>query len=121
MNADIMFMILTFYLLVLPFITNTMWQESKDSFVKFYFTKSERVNFLGFMVFLIICSGSWLWYLLFMFLNLIFYMVVVPFIWIFEFLFLNKDCSNIKNTELQNKLNGEKDVKDRNEPNELRR
>jgi hypothetical protein len=115
MNDDIMFFVLGWYLLILPLVTNMMWQESKDTFVKFYFTKSERVNFLGFTVFLILCSGSWLWYLLFMFLTLIFYVVVVPFIWVFEFLFLNKDCSNIKNIELQDKLNGEKDVKDANE------
>ena len=114
MNEDIMFLILSWYLLILPFVTNMMWQESKDSFVKFYFTKSDKVNFLGFTVFLIVCSGSWLWYLLFMLSTLIFYVVAVPVIWIFEFLFLNKDSSNINNKELQNILNGENNDKIRN-------
>ena len=112
MNDDIIFTFLLLYVFVLPIITNLLWQESKDSFLKFYFTKSDKVNWLGFTMFIILCSGSLLWYCIFeILLNIIVIIIILPIIWIFEFLFLNKDCSNINNKEPQNKLYGENNDK----------
>lgn len=105
MINDAMYAIMTFYFMVFPFITIIMWQETNTSFLKFYFTKSDSVNWLGFSMFLILCSGSFIWYLFYIILNLIFYVIILPFIWLFEFLFLNKDCSHL-NKELEEKLKG---------------
>ena len=117
MNDDIIFSFLVLYVLVLPFITNLMWQEneqSNQSFIQFYFSKSERVNWLGFLIFLLACSGYFIWYIIFKILELVVMFIILPIMWIFEFLFLNKDCSNINNKEPQNKLNGENNDKIRN-------
>ncbi len=87
---------LIIYFLIIPLIVNSMWQDSDMNFIKFYFTKSPEVNYLGFFVFLVISSGVWFWYLWFMLLNGLFYVIYLLLNWLFEFLFLNKNCEHIK-------------------------
>lgn len=95
---------LIMYFLVLPFIYNTMWQDSnKDSYIKWYFRKSESVNWLGYLIFFILGLGSFIYVILFYITEIIFYIVVLPLIWLFEFMFLNKDCSHIVCDELKEK------------------
>lgn len=90
------------YFILIPCVYVTAWQDIEDSecsFVKWYFIKSDSVNYLGFAIFLILGLGSFLYTLLWYFM----YAIVVPFFWLFEFLFLNKDCSNVVCQELVDK------------------
>lgn len=81
------------YFGLLPFIANMMWQENTNkTFVKWYFTKSPIVNYLGFLVFLILFAGSFFYLMLYYISILLFYIVFLPICWLFEFLFLNKEC-----------------------------
>ena len=81
------------YFGLLPFIANMMWQEnSNKTFVKWYFTKSPIVNYLGFLVFLMLFAGSFLYVFLYYVAGVLYYIVFVPICWLFEFLFLNKSC-----------------------------
>ena len=81
------------YFMLLPFIANTMWQENNNkTFVKWYFTKSQNVNYLGFLVFLILFAGSFLYVFLYYVGSFLFYVIFLPICWLYEFLFLNKDC-----------------------------
>ena len=83
------------YFMLLPFIANTMWQENNNkTFVKWYFTKSQNVNYLGFLIFLILFAGSFFYVFLDYVGTFLFYVVFVPICWLFEFLFLHKDCEN---------------------------
>lgn len=92
--------ILTMYLLIIPMLCNMAWQDSKISYIKWYFTKGDYINYLGFSIFIIISSGSFIWYLALLFLELI---VVDPLIWLIEFVFCTRDCSNIISEELVEK------------------
>ena len=83
------------YFGLFPFIANTMWQENTNTtFVKWYFTKSPIVNYLGFLVFLILFAGSFFYVFLYYMCTFLFYVVFVPICWLFEFLFLHKNCEN---------------------------
>ena len=92
--------ILIMYLLIIPMLCYMVWQDSKISYIKWYFTKGDYINYLGFGIFLIISSGSFIWYLAYLFLKLIVYIIVTPLVWLIEFIFFNKDCSNIISEEL---------------------
>lgn len=95
--VDLIITVFVVYFIFIPFVYNFMWQEdiSNKSFIKWYFTKSDNVNWLGYFVFTILGLGCTIWILLWYFCAILFYMVVLPLCWLFEFLFLNKDCSHI--------------------------
>ena len=95
--------ILTMYLLIIPMLCNMAWQDSKISYIKWYFTKGDYINYLGFGIFIIISSGSFIWYLALLFLELIVYIIVNPLVWLIEFVFFNRDCNNIISEELVEK------------------
>ena len=95
--------ILTMYLLIIPMLCNMAWQDSKISYIKWYFTKGDYINYLGFGIFIIISSGSFIWYLAYLFLELIVYIIVNPLLWLIEFVFFNRDCNNIISGELVEK------------------
>ena len=90
------------YLTLIPLILKDMWADSHTelNFIKWYFKKSDSVNWLGFFMFLLIGSGSFIYVLLYYLGALIFYVVLLPLIWLFEFLFLNKDCSHLRSEEI---------------------
>ena len=94
---DLIQILLAIYFGIIPIIYNIMWKEDKGnkSFIKWYFTKSDRVNGLGYFMFFILGLGCSLYILLIYFCNLLFYVVFLPICCLFEFLFLNKDCSHI--------------------------
>ena len=50
--------ILTMYLLIIPMLCNMAWQDSKISYIRWYFTKGDYINYLGFSIFIVISSGS---------------------------------------------------------------
>jgi hypothetical protein len=105
---DLIQPLLVFYFLIVPLMYNFMWQETLGdgkgkSFLKWFFTKSERVNWLGFCVFLILGLGCFVYYILMLIGELLFYTIALPICWLFEFLFLNKDCSNIVCDDLKEK------------------
>lgn len=97
--------ILTMYLLIIPMLCNMAWQDSKISYIKWYFTKGDYINYLGFGIFIIISSGSFIWYLILLFLELI----LNPLGWLIEFVFFNRDCNNIISEELVEKERQRKD------------
>lgn len=113
MQENLIIICLVFYLILLPLCCNMEWTTNEKNvgktFLKWYFTKSEKVNYLGFAVFLIIGSGSFVYYIFIGLGNLIIYVIVLPLCWLFEFLFLNKDYSNIGCDELKEKKQGERD------------
>lgn len=92
--SNLAFTILFAYFFMIPLFYNLSWNDSgtSHSFIKWYFIKSDRVNILGYLLVLIIGSGSFIWAL-----------IGVPIIWLFEFIFLNKDCSNLRSEELMEK------------------
>ena len=97
---DLIQPLLVFYFLIVPLMYNFMWQDTLGdgkgkSFLKWYFSKSDSVNWLGFFVFLILGLGCFIYYILMLIAGLLFYTIVLPICWLFEFLFLNKDCSHI--------------------------
>lgn len=92
--------LLTLYFLIIPMLCNMAWQDTKTSYIKWYFTKSIWVNYLGFSIFLIIGSGSFVWYIMLVILELLVYIVISPILWLLEFIFFNKDCSSIISEEL---------------------
>lgn len=94
-DTEIFSFIVCFYFLIIPLIYNAMWQGNKTSFVKWYFIKSKRVNWLGYFIFFILGLGCSIWLIIIYFCELLFYVIFLPFCWLFEFLFLNKDCSNL--------------------------
>lgn len=102
-HDSLMGWIVTMYFLVIPMICNMAWQESGLSFIKWYFTKSDSVNWLGFSCFIFLGLGCFIWYIGLLILELIFYVVVLPIYWLFEFMFLNKDCSHMVCEELDDK------------------
>lgn len=95
--------ILIMYLLIIPILCNMAWYDSKISYIKWYFTKGDYINYLGFSIFIIISSGSFIWYFILLFLELIVYIILNPLVWLIEFIFFNKDCSNIISAELVEK------------------
>ena len=109
--------LLTMYLLIIPMLCNMAWQDAKTSYIKWYFTKSIWVNYLGFSIFLIIGSGSFIWYIMLVILELLVYIVISPILWLLEFIFFNKDCSNIISGELIEK---ERQREERYKNNEYR-
>ena len=105
---DLITWLVTIYFLIIPFTYNVMWQDTLGdgkgkSFLKWYFSKSDSVNWLGFIVFMILGLGCFIWYILLLIAELLFYTIALPICWLFEFLFLNKDCSNIVCDDLKEK------------------
>lgn len=105
---DLIITVLIIYFLLIPFMYNVMWQDTLGEgkgkpFFKWYFSKSKKVNWLGYIVFLVIGSGSFIYYIFLLLGNILIYIVVLPMCWIFEFLFLNKDCSHIVCEDLKEK------------------
>lgn len=105
---DLIQPLLVFYFLIVPLMYNFMWQDTLGdgkgkSFLKWYFSKSDSVNWLGFFVFLILGLGCFIYYILMLIAELLFYTIVLPICWLFEFLFLNKDCSHIVCDDLKEK------------------
>ena len=105
---DLIQLLLVFYFLIVPLMYNFMWQDTLGdgkgkSFLKWYFSKSDSVNWLGFFVFLILVLGCFIYYILMLIAELLFYTIVLPICWLFEFLFLNKDCSHIVCDDLKEK------------------
>ena len=105
---DLITWLVTIYFLIIPFTYNVMWQDTLGdgkgkTFFKWYFSKSDAVNWLGFFVFLILGLGCFIYYILMLIAELLFYTIVLPICWLFEFLFLNKDCSNTVCDDLKEK------------------
>ena len=105
---DLIQPLLVFYFLIVPLMYNFMWQDTLGdgkgkSFLKWYFSKSDSINWLGFFVFLILGLGCFIYYILMLIAELLFYTIVLPICWLFEFLFLNKDCSHIVCDDLKEK------------------
>ena len=105
---DLIQPLLVFYFFIIPLLYNVMWQDTLGdgkgkSFLKWYFSKSDSVNWLGFFVFLILGLGCFIYYILMLIAELLFYTIVLPICWLFEFLFLNKDCSHIVCDDLKEK------------------
>ena len=105
---DLISTVLIIYFLLIPFMYNVMWQDTLGegkgkTFFKWYFSKSKRVNWLGYIVFLVIGSGSFIYYIFLLLANILIYIIVLPICWLFEFLFLNKDCSGIVCEDLKEK------------------
>ena len=105
---DLIQPLLVFYFLIVPLMYNFMWQVTLGdgkgkSFLKWYFSKSDSVNWLGFFVFLILGLGCFIYYILMLIAELLFYTIVLPICWLFEFLFLNKDCSHVVCDDLKEK------------------
>ena len=105
---DLIQPLLVLYFIIIPFTYNVMWQDTLGdgkgkTFFKWFFTKSERVNWLGYILFLILGLGCFIWYILMLIAELLFYTIALPICWLFEFLFLNKDCSNIVCDDLKEK------------------
>lgn len=105
---DLIQPLLVFYFLIVPFMYNFMWQDTLGdgkgkTFFKWYFSKSDSVNWLGFFVFLILGLGCFIYYILMLIAELLFYTIALPICWLFEFLFLNKDCSNVVCDDLKEK------------------
>lgn len=111
---DLITWLVTIYFLIIPFTYNVMWQDTLGdgkgkTFFKWYFSKSDSVNWLGFFVFLILGLGCFIYYILMLIAELLFYTIALPICWLFEFLFLNKDCSNIVCDDLKEK--GKNEIK----------
>lgn len=107
LNVEILGYILLVYFGIIPFIYNSMWQESCETpFIKWYFTKSKNVNWLGYFMFVILGLGNSAWLILYYISYVLFYLIVVPLLWLFEFLFLNKDCSHIVCEDLKKNTKG---------------
>ena len=105
---DLITWLVAIYFLIIPFTYNVMWQDTLGdgkgkTFFKWYFSKSDSVNWLGFFVFLILGLGCFIYYILMLIAELLFYTIALPICWLFEFLFLNKDCSNIVCDDLKEK------------------
>ena len=105
---DLIPWLVTIYFLIIPFTYNVMWQDTLGdgkgkSFLKWYFSKSDSVNWLGFFVFLILGLGCFIYYILMLIGERLFYTIALPICWLFEFLFLNKDCSYIVCDDLKEK------------------
>ena len=105
---DLITCLVIIYFLIVPLMYNFMWQDTLGdgkgkSFLKWYFSKSDSVNWLGFFVFLILGLGCFIYYILMLIAELLFYTIVLPICWLFEFLFLNKDCSHIVCDDLKEK------------------
>ena len=106
---DLITWLVTIYFLIIPFTYyNVMWQDTLGdgkgkSFLKWYFSKSDSINWLLFFVFLILGLGCFIYYILMLIAELLFYTIVLPICWLFEFLFLNKDCSHIVCDDLKEK------------------
>jgi small-conductance mechanosensitive channel len=91
------YILFSIYFIIIPVVVNMMWLDDKSdkSFIKWYFTKSDRVNWLGYFIFFILGLGCIVWILFWYFCVILFYTIFLPLCWLFEFLFLNKDCSHI--------------------------
>ena len=105
---DLITCLVIIYFLIIPFTYNVMWQDTLGdgkgkTFFKWYFSKSDSVNWLGFFVFLILGLGCFIYYILMLTVELLFYTIALPICWLFEFLFLNKDCSHIVCDDLKEK------------------
>ena len=96
--------VLVVYFILIPFFYNLAWQESQLSFIRWYFKKSESVNWLGYALVIVLGLGSFIYYILELLLTLIFYVIVMPMSWLFEFIFLNKNCNHLACEELENKV-----------------
>lgn len=94
--------ILLAYFFMIPLVYIISWSDSGTNhpFIRWYFIKSDSVNILGYLLVLIIGSGSFIWALMWYILILIFYVVALPLLWLFEFIFLDKDCSHLRSEEL---------------------
>lgn len=108
MIVDLIISLVALYFLIIPFTYNVMWQDTlgdgkAKTFFKWYFSKSDSVNWLGYILFLILGSGSFIYYIFLLLGNILFYTIALPICWLFEFLFLNKDCSNIVCDDLKEK------------------
>jgi hypothetical protein len=101
-NISLIEFLVLLYFLIIPFFYNTVWQDSKDSYIKWYFKKSECITWFGYIFFLILGLGSFLYLLLWYICVILFYVIFLPIIKILEFLF-------VKNSAKCSDKEGEKD------------
>ena len=84
-----------FYFLFFPFLANSMYNDSKArTFLRFYFAKKKCVSWFGYIISIIICSWSLVYYFIFKFLFLltnIIYNIISP---VCIFLFVSKRCKS---------------------------
>ena len=83
---------LIFYFLIIPFFYNTIWQDSEETFIKWYFKKSECITWFGYIFFLILGLGSFIYLLLWYICEFLFYIIFLPIGKIIVFLFVKNSA-----------------------------
>jgi hypothetical protein len=93
--------LLVTYFIIIPFFYNTVWQDSEETFIKWYFKKSECITWFGYIFFLVLGLGSLLYLLLWYIGEILFYVLFLPIIKILEFLFVKNSakCSDKEREE----------------------
>lgn len=102
------------YFIIIPLCYKEMWDNNTiiygdyhyRPYLNWYFLyKSPEVNWVGHIAVILLGLGSLIWWLFYMIstgiMYVIYYLILIPIGWLFEFIFLNKDCShlNYKNRE----------------------
>lgn len=89
--------VLVFYFILFPFICGQIYNDSKArTFIRFYFAKRKCITWFAYIILIIICSWTLVYYLLFMvfdFIIILIYAVISP---IYKFLFVSKRCNKLK-------------------------
>lgn len=95
------------YFMVIPWIYRELWDDANlqnnskhMSYLRWYFLyKSPEVNWVGHITVILLGLGSLVWWLIYIIctgiMYVIYYLILVPIGWLFEFIFLNKDCSHL--------------------------
>lgn len=91
-NISLIEFLVLLYFLIIPFFYNTVWQDSKDSYIKWYFKKSECITWFGYIFFLILGLGSFLYLLLWYIGEILFYVLFLPIGKILVFLFVKNSA-----------------------------
>lgn len=104
------------YFIIIPLCYKEMYDTNTSihtnskhmAYLVWYFLyKSPEVNWVGHTAVILLGLGSLIWWLFYMIctgiMYVTYYLILVPIGWLFEFIFLNKDCSH---------LNYKKDLKD---------
>lgn len=96
MTENIILTTLLCYCLFFPFLANSMYNDSKArTFLRFYFAKKKCVSWFGYIISIIICSCSLIYYFIFKIIDLVLtiliFNIIIP---ICNFLFVSKRFKN---------------------------
>ena len=76
--SNIIFISLTFYCLTFPFIVSQLYNDSNvRTFLRFYFAKKKCVSWLGYIISIIVCSCSLIYYFIFKILDIVLTILVL--------------------------------------------